>query len=197
MRELTTTGHLVERETLEPGGALTAILERSELEAARASGEAAQLWLELGLAGDDEAARLTIDLGPADLEEILRRSDEDTIALALDGEVLASVIAEPEVEAHGLRGALAIAVTSAAVLAPAGLAAVPQSVDAATTAQRVSSATTSQAVPAATTQVSTAQARAQVSRSLVAKGQVAKGQVSKNVVLKAYGLQLLRGGLAR
>lgn len=197
MLELTTTSRLVEYETLEERGGLAAVLARDEVETALASGEPAQLWLELGLADDDEAARLTIELSLADLEEILRRSNEDAIALALDRESLASVFTEPEVEAHGLRGALAIAVTSAAVLAPASMAAVPQSVESATTAQRVSSATTSQAVPAATAQVSSAQARALVSKALLAKGQVAKGQVSKNVVLKAYGLQLLRGGLAR
>lgn len=193
MLELTTTGRLVEYETLEDRSDLAAVLARKELEAAVESGEPAQLWLELALAdGEEETARVTIDLLPAELAEILSRAGGSDVAFAFDEEALASVLGDSEVEAHGLRGALAIAVTSAAVLAPAGMAAVPQSVESAATTQRVSSAVTSQAVPAATAQVSRAAVESQV-----AKSQVVRSQVSKRFVLKGHGLQLLRSGLAR
>jgi hypothetical protein len=193
MLELTTTGRLVEYEALEDRSDLAAVLERKELEAAVESGERAQLWLELALAdGQEETTRLTIDLQPADLAEILRRTDGSEIAFALDGAGLAAALDDPDVEAHGLRSALAIAVTSAAVLAPAGMAAVPQSVESAATTQRVSSAVTSQAVPAATAQGARAAVESQVVRS-----QVVKSQVSRQFVLKGHGLQLLRSGLAR
>src|ERR687891_309733 len=132
MLELTTTGRLVEYETLE---------DRRELAAAVESGEPAQLWLELGLAdGEEETARVTIDLLPAELAEILSRAGGSDIAFAFDEDALASVLGDSEVEAHGLRGALAIAVTSAAVLAPAGMAAGAQSVESAGTTHGVGSA---------------------------------------------------------
>ena len=197
MLELTTTGRLVDYAVLEAGG-LAAVLARRDLQAALESGGGAQLWLELGSTGEDsDDARVTIDLQPSDLEEILSRSEEDEIALALDGEGLAAALEDSEVEAHGLRGALAIAVTSAAVLAPTSMAAVPQTVESAVSAQRVSSAVTSQAVPAATAQVSPAAARTQVAKAQVAKRQLARTQVSTNLVLKAHGLKIVRAGLVR
>lgn len=198
MLELTTTGRLVDYAVLEAGG-LAAVLARRDLQAALESGGGAQLWLELGSAGEDSGddARVTVDLQPSDLEEILSRSEEDEIALALDGEGLSAALEDSEVEAHGLRGALAIAVTSAAVLAPASMAAVPQTVESAVSAQRVSSAVTSQAVPAATAQVSPAAARTQVAKAQVVKGQLARAQVSTNLVLKAHGLKIVRAGLVR
>jgi hypothetical protein len=115
-----------------------------------------------------------VDLSTTDLEEILRLSGSDDVLLALDGEAVEGLFGEPDVEGHGLKGALAIAVTSAAILAPAGQAALPQTANAATTVQRAN--------PAATAQVSSAQART---------------QVSKQLVVRATGLKLLRSGLAR
>jgi hypothetical protein len=198
MLELTTTGRLVDYAVLEAGG-LAAVLARRDLQAALESGGGAQLWLELGPAGEDgrDDARVTVDLQSSDLEEILSRSEEDEIALALDGDGLAAVLEDSDVEAHGLRGALAIAVTSAAVLAPTSMAAVPQTVESAVSAQRVSSAVTSQAVPATTAQVTPAAARTQVAKAQVVKGQLAKAQVSSNLVLKAHGLKIVRAGLVR
>ncbi len=182
MPELTTsatfTGEAVDDE------ALTTIVARSVLEAALAEDEGAELWFEIGRDGDDEPTRLAIDLSVADLEEILRLSGEDDVALTLDGAYVEGLFDEPDVEAHGLRGAIAIAVTSAAILAPAAQAAVPQA--------------TVQAKPQATAQISAA-STAQVS-SLVAKTQVTlqnKAQVSKVQVAKVSGLRLLRSGLAR
>lgn len=196
MLELITTGRLVDYETLEDRSELAAVLARKELEAAAASGEPAQLWLELSTVGDeDETARVKIDLLPAELTEILGRAGGSDIAFVFDDEALSSLLEEPEVEAHGLRGALAIAVTSAAVLAPAGMAATPQSLESQVAAQRVSSAVSSQALPAAESQVES-QVRPAVESQIV-RGQVVRGQVSKRFVLRGHGLQLLRSGLAR
>lgn len=134
----------------------------------------------------------TLDLAPADLEEMLRRSTGDEIALALDGDAVAGLFDDPDVEAHGLRGALAIAVASAAILAPAGQAAVAQTASAASTVQGVGAAATSQQVGvAATAQVSSLAARVQIS------GVASKSQVSKKLALKGANLKLLRSGLVR
>jgi hypothetical protein len=196
MLELTTTGRLVDYETLEDRSDLAAVLARKELEAAVESGEPAQLWLELGLAGADEeeTARVGIELLPAELADILSRTGGSDVAFVFDEDALEAALEDSEVEAHGLRSALAIAATSAAVLAPAGMAAVPQSVETAATAQRVSSAATAQAMPAASRQVTPA-VESQVVRSQVVKGQVVKSQLSKRLVFK--GLVLQHGGLAR
>ena len=183
MPELTTsatfTGEAIDDE------ALTTIVARSVLEAALAEDEGAELWFDIGRE-DDEPTRLSIDLSVADLEEILRLSGEDDVALTLDGEYVEGLFGDADVEAHGLRGAIAIAVTSAAILAPATQAAVPQA-----TVQSKPQAT-AQISPAATAQVSSLAARTQV--SLQAKTQVSKVQVAK---AKVSGLQIVRSGLTR
>jgi hypothetical protein len=170
---------------------LTTIVARSVLEAALKEDESAELWFDLASTDSEDVSRLSIDLSHSDIEELLRLSPVDEITLSLDGEAVESLFTDPDVEAHGLKGAIAIAVTSAAILAPAGHAAVAQSVDAAATAQRANVAATAQIGAAATTQVSSLAARAQVS------GLQAKAQVSKPLVLKASGLKLLRSGLIR
>ena len=178
MPQLNTTATFSGREV--DDDALTTIVARSVLEAALREGEEAELWFDIERGG--ESARLAVDVSTTDLEEILRLSGSDDVLLALDGEAVEGLFGDPDVEAHGLKGALAIAVTSAAILAPAGHAALPQTANAATTVQRAN--------PAATTQVSSLASRAQVS------GAQAKTQVSKQLVVSASGLRLLRGGLA-
>jgi len=139
MQQLTTTATITDGKFDDE--ALTTIVARSVLEAALADDEKAQLWFEL--AGDDhEVKRLEIDLSAADLEEILRRSSDDDVALTFSGDDVAGLFEDADVEAHGLRGAIAIAVTTAAILAPAGHAATTQSVGAASTTQRASVAAT-------------------------------------------------------
>jgi hypothetical protein len=188
MHELTTTATLVEYGTFEGGSSITAILARSELEAALNTHESAQLWFELGLDGDEETTRLTLDLTPKDLEEMLRRSTGDEVSLALDGDALAGLFADPDVEAHGLRGALAATVAIAAIAAPTSLAAVPQTSEVAATAQRATAAATVQTSgTAATAQISSLAAKAQIS------GVAAKSQISKTLVVRAGGVQLMRG----
>lgn len=182
MPEVTTTATFTAAQFDED--ALTTIVARSVLEAALAEGEGAELWFDVGHA--DEASRLSIDLSTADLEEMLRLAGEDDVALTLDGEYVSNLFDDADVEAHGMRGAIAIAVTGAALLAPATQAAVPQA--------------TQQAKPqvgaAATAQVSSMAARTQATlqNKLQTKTQVSKVQVAK---AKVSGLQLLRSGLAR
>jgi hypothetical protein len=96
---------------------------------------------------------------------------------------------DPDVEGHGMKGAIAIAVTSAALLAPAGHAAVTQSVGTQSTTQRVGIAATTQVGAAVSTQVSNAAARAQVT-SVQAK-------LAKSNAAKLRSFKLLRSGLAR
>ena len=122
MQQLTTTATFTDRRL--DDDVLTTIVARSVLEAALAEDEKAELWFEIGRE-DEETTRLAIDLSASDLEEILRLSSGDDVALTLDGDGVAGLFDDPDVEAHGLKGAIAIAVTSAAILAPAGHAALP------------------------------------------------------------------------
>ena len=169
---------------------LTTIVARSVLEAALQDEDSAELWFELGDDGrSEDVSRLSIDLSHSDIEELLRLTPDDEIALTLDGAAVESLF-DPDVEAHGLKGGIAIAVTSAAILAPAAQAGVPQSVDAAAKQQAKIQATT-QIGAAATTQVSSIASRAQA-----VSGQ-SKLQVAKTQVAKVSGLKLLRSGLAR
>jgi hypothetical protein len=184
MQELVTRASLVEYETLEEAAPITAVLARSELEAALDADDSAQLWFDIGSAEDEEITRLTLDLTLADLQEILRFSTADEIVVALDPDGVEGLLAEPEVEAHGLREALAIAVAAGAIAAPAGLAATPQTASPAATAQARAAATSQQVSAAATAQVSSQATRGQVAKGQVAKGQVAKGQVAKGQVAK-------------
>ena len=171
---------------------LTTIVARSVLEAALAEDESAELWFELGTEDGEDVNRLSIDLSSADIEQLLRLSSEDEIALTLDGEGVESLFGEPDVEGHGLKGAIAVAVTSAALLAPGiAQAATPQTIGTAATQQAKIQAT-AQVAPAATAQVASLAARTQV--SVQAKTQVSKTQVAK---AKVSGLKLLRSGLAR
>ena len=175
---------------------LTTIVARSVLEAALAEGDSARLWFEVG--DDEDSRRLEVDLSTADLEELLRMSGSDDVALTLDGDEIAGLFDDPDVEAHGLKGAIAIVVTSAALLAPAGQAAVTQSVGAAATTQGSGVAATTQGVGvAATTQVGAA-VTTQVSKAR-ATAQVASVQakLARSNAAKLNSFKILRGGLVR
>jgi hypothetical protein len=184
--QVTTSANLVEYEKLEDGGSVTAVLPRQELESAL-EGDSPGLWFELGY-DEEEAGRITIDLAPADIDEILRLSDGDEVVLALDRDWLSDAFDDSDVEAHGLRGALAIAVVAGAIAAPAGMAATPQAASPAAKPQGASAASVQ-------SQVSRASVESQVTRQVtrqVAKGQVAqagaKSQVAKSLVVKASGI---------
>ena len=175
---------------------LTTIVARSVLEAALAEGDSARLWFEVG--DDEDSRRLEVDLSTADLEELLRMSGSDDVALTLDGDEIAGLFDDPDVEAHGLKGAIAIVVTSAALLAPAGQAAVTQSVGAAATTQGSGVAATTQGEGvAATTQVGAA-VTTQVSKAR-ATAQVASVQakLARSNAAKLNSFKILRGGLLR
>jgi len=169
MEELTTTARFTEH--LGDDESLTTIVARSVLEAALREGDVTQLWLEIGR-GDDESMRISLDLSTSDLEDVLRLSGSDDVALTLDGDAVGGLFDVADVEGHGMKGTLAIAVTSAAILTPAGHGAGRESV-----------------APAMTTQRAGVQA--------TARRVASKPQVSTPLVVRASGLRVLRGGLDR
>ena len=190
MQQLTTTATFTDRRP--DDDVLTTIVARSVLEAALAEDDKAELWFEIGRE-DDDTARLAIDLSASDLEEILRLSSGDDVALTLDADSVAGLFDDPDVEAHGLKVAIAIAVTSAAILAPAGHAATQQSVGAAATAQRAGVAATAQIGASATTQGSRVAAKTQVASVQVASVQA---KLARSQTARLSGFRLLRSGLA-
>jgi hypothetical protein len=210
MQQVTTHASVVQGDALDEQFVVT--FSRRELETLRDSGDPAQLWLELEREGNGGPKRLAIDLTATDIEQLLQHPNGDDLLIALDGYALNGLFDDAEVEAHGLRSAVAIAVIAAAAAAPAGLAATPQAANPAATAQKVGAAATAQVNPAATaqvnpaasaqrvsaaaqTQVSKAAAKAQVSKA-AAKPQLAttaaKAQISKTLILKAHGISLFR-----
>jgi hypothetical protein len=184
MLEVTRTATFTDAQ---PDEALTTIVARSVLEAALADEEPGQLWFEVE--SEDDSRRLAIDISTADLEELLRLSGSDDLALTLDADEVGGLFDDPDVEGHGMKGAIAIAVTSAALLAPAGQAAVTQTVGTQATTQRADVAATTQIGAAVSTQVSNAAATAQVA--------TVQAKLAKSNVTKLRSLKLLRGGLAR
>ena len=202
MLEVTRTATFTDQQ---PDEALTTIVARSVLEAALAEDEPGRLWFEVE--DDEQSRRLAIDLSAADLEELLRLSGSDDVALTLDGNDVAGLFDDPDVEGHGMKGAIAIAVTSAALLAPAGQAAVTQSVGTAAATQGAGvaaatqgagvAATTQVAGVAATTQVGVA-VSTQVSKA-AATAQVASVQakLAKSNAAKLRSFKVLRSGIFR
>lgn len=189
MTALTTTANLVEPTALDEDTRLTATLERSDVEALLSEGRP-QLWFELGAEGEASPYRLTVELTEEDLKALLAGSG-DEILLALDGEELSGLLEEPDVEAHGLRAALAvsIAIATTAIAAPAGMAATSPATSPAATQQSVSAATTQQAVGAAAT--------TQVVRQIVSQ-QLRPGAKAQRVSpLKMNSLTILRAGAVR
>jgi hypothetical protein len=184
MLEITRTATFTDAQ---PDEALTTIVARSVLEAALAEDEPGQLWFEIE--SDDDSRLVAIDMSTADLEELLRLAGSDDVALALDVDDVEGLFDDPDVEGHGLKGAIAIAVTTAALLAPAGQAAVTQSVGTQSTTQRAGVAATTQVGAAVSTQVSKPAATAQVA-SVQAK-------LAKSNAAKLRSFKLLRSGLAR
>ena len=192
MTAFSTTANLVELSTLDEGSQITATLERSEIEALLTADSTHQLWFELGAEGEAETQRLTLALTDDDLRALLASSTGDDVMLALNGEELTGLFEEPDVEAHGLRAALAVsvAVATAAIAAPAGLAATQQGVGAAATQQGVGAAAAQQSVGAAAT--------TQVVRQIVSS-QVRPG-ASKSQRASAHkfsSLTILRAGVVR
>lgn len=192
MNDLTTKAELVDYAALEDGDTVSAVLARSELEEALAADGDALLWLELEAGGDPLS--LTLELTPAEIEEILRLASGDEIAVALDADAIVDAFSDAEVVAHGMRHALAIAVAAAAVAAPTSLAASPQVAPAGKSPQVASAAeraqvsrpgVTSQVRPAARAQVSRPGARAQVEAQK-------RTQAKKTLAVKAASITVQR-----
>jgi hypothetical protein len=108
------------------GGGITATLSRSEIEETLKSAEPALLVLDIArrnLASepaDVEAHTLEVEMETPDLEQLLRTTSGDEIALRFDPAELEQALDEEDVEGHGVREKVAI-LTVAAVSA-AGVA---------------------------------------------------------------------------
>jgi hypothetical protein len=178
MQEFARIASVVGHESLDESFAVE--FPRRELESLREAGEPAQLWVELEKEGNGGPKRLTIDLTPRDIDELLRHPNGDDLLIALDGYALHGLFDDGDVEAHGLRGVLAIAVVAAGIAAPAGLAASPQATIAAGANLQVSKAAAAAqaANPASKAQVANPASKAQVSKAQVSKA-AARAQVSK------------------
>lgn len=188
MQEFERIASVVGHESLDESFAVA--FPRRELESLREAGEPAQLWVELEKEGNGGPKRLTIDLTPRDIDELLRHPNGDDLLIALDGYALHGLFDDGDVEAHGLRSVLAIAVVAAGIAAPAGLAANPQATSAAGSNPQVTKAAAAAqaANPAATAQVANPASKAQVSKAAAAQVQVSKA-ASKAQVSRAAGAQ--------
>ena len=102
MEHLSTMATLVEPSELAGHGTVTAVLSRGEIERSlEEDGEELALWLDLERG--DEHARVTLELTAAEAEELLRRSSDEEVTVALGASELARLLDEPDVEAHGIR----------------------------------------------------------------------------------------------
>jgi len=116
----TGTARLVEPGNLE-GRGVAAVLDRSEIEQALRSNESAELILDVARQGDVEAHTLGVRWDPPDLEEVLRTTEGERIAIAFDREELRDALTDPDVEGHGLREkALVLSVAAATATAAVG-----------------------------------------------------------------------------
>lgn len=186
MHEAARTANVVGYETLNESFAVT--FPRRELEALRDAGDPAELWLELERVEDRSPKRLSIELTSSDIEELLQHPNGDDLLIALDGYALSGLFDDGDVEAHGLRSAIAIAVVAAGIAAPASVAANPlvSNVSASNPASKVQAVHPATHTLGSKAQVSKAQvSKPQVSKALVSKPQVSKAQVSKAQVSKA------------
>jgi hypothetical protein len=195
MLEVTTNARLVDYATLEDRGALMASVQRSELESALHAGRWPDLWVEV--TDGEDTRKATIELPPETFENVLESWPGDEVMFAFDADDLAALF-DPDVEAHGFKTALAVAVVAGAIAAPASLAASPQATGAAN--PQVSPAAAAQVTaqvsnPATAAQVTAAAARAQASNPAVTaqiSKVAAKAQLASTYRLKAAGISQLR-----
>jgi hypothetical protein len=102
MQDMTTTATLVEPAEIAERGGVTALVSRAEIEEAlETSDESFALWFDVER-GDD-SARLTVELTPAEAEELLRRSSGDDVMVALGASGIVDLFEDADVEAHGMR----------------------------------------------------------------------------------------------
>src|SRR6476620_2510761 len=116
------------------GRGVSTTIARTEVQRALDSGDELELVLDVArVAGDAEveAHTLAVALDRADLEELLRADEGEDIGLQFDAEELEAVLADDDVEAHGLRQKAAVfAVAAIGVGAFAGHAAAQPTSDA-------------------------------------------------------------------
>ena len=167
MQELSTTATFA---LGQPGDdVLTAIFARSVLEAALADEADAEVWLELGSGDGEIERRLAIELSHRDLDEVLGMSSGDEVGLSLDRETVESLFGDADVEAHLVKLPIAIVVSAAAILTPAGQAAVTQVVGTDAIAQRTSPAVSAEVHAAAKAEVVRVGARSEATKTLVVR----------------------------
>ena len=156
---------------------LTTIVARSVLEAALKEDESAELWFELGTEDGEDVNRLSIDLSSTDIEQLLRLSSEDEIALTLDGEGGGEPVRRAGRRGSRLEGCDRDRRDERRAARSRHRAGCGSADHRTAATQQAKIQATAQVAPAATAQVSSLAARAQV--SMQAKTQVAKTQVAK------------------
>lgn len=143
-----THANLVDPESLEPANVLDTSIDRAELASLLGAGEPPRLRFDIAVEGETDPRQLEVELTEEDVRALLAGATADEVPIVVDADGLASLLGEPDVEAHGLRTGLAIAAAAAAaaVAAPTALGMTEQSVGVAAREQVVSSAVTSQVV---------------------------------------------------
>ena len=139
MEVASTNATLVDGRELSDG--VTATIPRAEFEAALASAEPAELFLEV-THPEGEAERekhdVSVRWSRADLERLLAETSGSEITLAFDRERLERLLADRDVEAHGFREkALVLTVAAATAATGASSAAAAQHDEAGLTARGV------------------------------------------------------------
>ena len=104
---------------------LTVTVRRDEVEAALTSDPPSELVLDIlrKVGGEDEHERRTVNVAwkRTDLESVLDDADAEAITFSFDAAELKRLLAEPDVEGHGLREA-AVVLSIAAAAAVGGVA---------------------------------------------------------------------------
>jgi len=108
----------------QPGG-LTVTVPRDEIEAALTSDPPSELALDIlrMIEGTDAPERRTVKVAwkRTDLESVLEDADAEAITFSFDAAELTRLLAEPDVEGHGIREA-AVVLSIAAAAAVGGAA---------------------------------------------------------------------------
>jgi hypothetical protein len=133
MDEVRDRARLVDATALADRG-VTATVPRSEIEdILRSDDGLPELQLNIVRRDDDvEAHTVRLDWDPAELQELLRRSEGEDVTLMFDERELESLLEDMDVEAHGIREravVLAVAVATAATVGASQAGAVPKLVE--------------------------------------------------------------------
>jgi hypothetical protein len=128
MQEVRDRARLVDASEI-GAGEIQTIVSRAEIQnVLNAKDGEPELVIDVTRSGEAEARTLRLAFDPAEVEELLRRTDGEKVTLTFDGSALEQAI-EDDVAAHGLREravVLAVAATTAAAGASIAQAAVYQ-----------------------------------------------------------------------